>query len=351
MEEKLEGKTMGRASDTPRSQHIAADFRPPALPSDAAALRHKRNCLGPTRIIAPAWVFETSDQQLQYDGFQVSMNKIDDSVLWACTYLKERNESRISQLLSQTATIVVEFSIIPISPTMSSAGTVSPRYTPCLHRSPQAQEMSSILNNPFSQELIHSICRNNFHLRQRLVDLEEELQLWKQPRAEKTQQNTQIVSNHQQAQKETADISATTKNLHFQPRQQSTMMTSTKEQNTEAFSSSDWEVHKCEVMKEQLETERRCNGQLMQFFEALNIMKQEEFEKLRGHGVDLNNILASLAAQVEFKKQDDAAKNEVLRQYRGMHEQLVAMVQKLIKYADDWEEVDSVGLISQTRPC
>jgi len=233
---------------------------------------------------------------------------------------------------------------------MSSDGTISTRD---IYPLPQAQDIS--------HELIHATCRENAHLRQKIMDLEKEVQLWQQSLSEKAQENTQLVSDLRSSQKAAVDLEASANNMHSQLRQQAAMMNSVKEQNAETFGLKERELQKCRQVEEQLGVERRRNAQFGEFFEALNFMNREDFVNLISGKVDFDGVLASrpmIARHVEKMKQDNAAKDEVLEEYKGLHQHLYDMLQRLLGYhvreCDNVEESETataaVAMISRATP-
>ncbi len=90
------------------------------------------------------------------------------------------------------------------------------------------------------------------------------------------------------------------------------------------------------LAREQLEVEHRRHAQFVQFVGALNFMKQENFDNLLGHRVDLDNVLVNypaIARKVEAIERYNAAKNEVLEKIKGTHQQFVDIIEKLLKHA------------------
>jgi DNA repair exonuclease SbcCD ATPase subunit len=234
---------------------------------------------------------------------------------------------------------------LSVSGRMSSDGTISTL--------PQAQDIS--------HELIHATCRENAHLRQKIRDLEKEVQLWQQSLSEKAQETTQLVSDLRHSQKAAMDLQASADNMRSQLRQQAAMMTSVKEQNAATFRVKERELQKCNQVEEQLEVERRRNAQLVEFFEALNLMNREDLGNLIGDEVDFDGVLAScptIARHVEKMKQENVAKDEVLEEYKGLHQHLYDMLQRLLGYhlreCDDVEESETttayVAMISRATP-
>jgi len=96
---------------------------------------------------------------------------------------------------------------------MSSDSTISTRDLPHVYPLPHAQEFSNILNNPVGHEIVHATCRENAYLRQKALDLEEEIQLWKQSLSENAHH---LRRAHQKA----TDMEASANNMHIQLRQQ-----------------------------------------------------------------------------------------------------------------------------------
>lgn len=94
------------------------------------------------------------------------------------------------------------------------------------------------------------------------------------------------------------------------------------------------------------------NTQLVGFVEALSFMKREDLETLVDHNFEFDGVLAShpaIARHVEKTKQDHDAKDEALEKYRGMHQQLVGMTQKLIALV--WESDDEEVVETRVTPC
>jgi small-conductance mechanosensitive channel len=234
---------------------------------------------------------------------------------------------------------------LSVSVRMSSDGTMGTL--------PQAQDIS--------HELIHATCRENAHLRQKIMDLEKEVQLRQQLLSEKAQDNTQLVSDLRHSQKAAMDLQASADNMRSQLRQQAAMMTSVKEQNAATFRLKERELQKCNQVEEQLEVEQRRNAQSVKFFQALNLMNREDLGDLIGDEVDFDGVLAScptIARHVEKMKQENIAKDEVLEEYKGLHQHLYDMLQRLLGYhlreCDNVEESETttacVAMISRATP-
>lgn len=231
---------------------------------------------------------------------------------------------------------------------MSSDGTISTRN---IYPLPQAQDIS--------HELIHATYRENARLQQKIIDLEKEVQLRQQSGSEKAQEYTQLVSDLWNSQKAAVDLEASANNMQSQLRQQAAMMNSVKEQNAETFGLKERELQKCRQVEKQLEVEWRRNAQFGKFFEALNFKNREDF--LISGKVDFDGVLAShpmIARLVEKMKQDNAAKDEVLEEYKGLHQHLFDMLQRLLGYhvkeCDNVEESETataaVAMISRATP-
>jgi hypothetical protein len=135
---------------------------------------------------------------------------------------------------------------------MSSGGTISPRDAFGICPLPQAQSSS--------HELIHTTCRENACLRQKIMDLEKAVQFWQQSLSEKAQENTQLVSDLRHSQKTAVDLQASANNMHLQLRQQAVMMASVKEKNAETFRLKEREIQKRIQVKEELDVERHLQA-------------------------------------------------------------------------------------------
>jgi len=184
-------------------------------------------------------------------------------------------------------------------------------------------------------EMIHAICRENAHLRQNIEDLKNEVQLWQQALFDKAQENTQLASDLLHSQKEAVDSQASVNDMHFQLRQQAIMMTSLQEQTAETIRLKERELQKRRQVKEQLEIVRHLNAQLMEFVEVLNSMDREDLGNLIDDKVDFDGILAShptIARHVEKTKQENTAKDEILKEYKGTHQHLCGMLRRLLNY-------------------
>lgn len=62
---------------------------------------------------------------------------------------------------------------------------------------------------------------------------------------------------------------------------------------------------------------------------------RDDLGKLIGDKVDFDGVLAShptIARHVEKMKQEDAAKDKVLEEYKGLHQHLYDMLQRLLGY-------------------
>lgn len=131
------------------------------------------------------------------------------------------------------------------------------------------------------------------------------------------------------------DLQASINNLDFQLQQQAAMMISIKKQTVETSILKKRELKKCRRVKKQLQIVRQPNAQSIQFFEVLNSMDRGDLENVIGDNVDFDDILAShptIARHVEQKKQENAAKAKVLEEYKGTHQHLCSMLQRLLIY-------------------
>jgi muconolactone delta-isomerase len=244
---------------------------------------------------------------------------------------------------------------------MSSDGTISTRDGSRISSLPQAQAISSILNDPIGHELIRATCCENACLRQEIKDLEKQVQLWQQSLSEKAQENTQLVSDLRHSQKATVDSQARANNMYFQLRQQAVMMTNVKEQNAETFRSKERELQKRIQVEEQLDVERHLNAHFVDFVDAFNFMDREDLGNLIDDKIDFDGVLAShptIVRHVEKMKQENAAKDTVLEEYKGLHQHLYDMLQRLLGYhigeCDNGEELETttacVAMISRATP-
>jgi len=131
------------------------------------------------------------------------------------------------------------------------------------------------------------------------------------------------------------DLQASINNLDFQLQQQATMMINIKKQIVETSILKKRELKKCRRVKKQLQIVRQPNAQSIQFFEVLNSMDRGDLENVIDDNVDFDDILAShstIARHVEQKKQENAAKAKVLEEYKGTHQHLCSMLQRLLIY-------------------
>ena len=55
-------------------------------------------------------------------------------------------------------------------------------------------------------ELTHATCRENIHLRRKIMNLEKEVQLWQLSQSQKARENTQLVSKLRSFQKAVVDL-------------------------------------------------------------------------------------------------------------------------------------------------
>lgn len=208
---------------------------------------------------------------------------------------------------------------------MASAGTINTHNTPLIHTSPEAQEARSLSNNSITEEPIHVTYREDGHLQQKTVDLEEEVGLWKQALSEKADQHRQTLLEIQHWQRETADVRAKAKNLELQLQQQAAIMSWIKEQHAQAFIRMEREQQRRKLVQEHLENEHHRNTQLVQFVGALHIMKPEDLEKLLDHSIDLDGILANYPTiAAEMGAIEWAC--ELLEKWNGVREQLLSMM-------------------------
>ncbi len=235
---------------------------------------------------------------------------------------------------------------------MSSHGTTSTR----IFLLPEPKEIQSILNEPVGHEIIYAILRENTYLRQKNLDLEEEAKFSRQLHSGVTHEYTQSVLDLYHSKKTAEDLQASINILNFKLWQQAAIVTNIREETTETSRSMERGKQHRMLINEQLEAVRHSNAQLMGFFKALRFMKREDLEILVGH--DFDGVLAShptIAHRVEKMKQDHAAMDEALETYRGMHQQLVDMIQRLVSLVGESDVVEiataSVGMITRATPC
>lgn len=131
------------------------------------------------------------------------------------------------------------------------------------------------------------------------------------------------------------NLQASVNNMHIQLRQQAAIMTSVQKQTVETLSLKEREQQKRRQVKAQLEIERYRNAQLVEFVKVLDFMDREDLENLIGDKVDFDGVLAghpTIARRMEKMKQENAAKDKVLEEYKGTHQHLCDMLHRLLSY-------------------
>lgn len=153
--------------------------------------------------------------------------------------------------------------------------------------------------------------------------------------AEKVQENTQLVSKLRRSQKAVMDLQASINNMDIQVQQQAAMAISIKKQTVETSILKERGLRNRRRVKKELEIMRQRNAQSLQFAEVLNFTDRRDLEDYIGDNAQFDEILAghpTIARHMEHKNQENAAKAKVLEKYKGTHQQLCSMLQRLLVY-------------------
>ncbi len=215
---------------------------------------------------------------------------------------------------------------------MSSAGTISTGDTSRISSCLQAQDINSILKDPNGRGPIDVTYNEISRQLQRAMDLEYELQLWKQSLSGKVEENDGLNLKLRESDLEAMRLRACINDMRFHLQQQDAMMTSVKKQTAETFRLKEGELQKLIQANLQLEIERHRNVRVLKFIVALKLMNPGDLGHLIGGENDFDGVLAShptTAQYVEKMEQENVAKDKILEEYNGVHQQLRGRLARL----------------------